>query len=84
MECLGFTWNCFNHQWMQHYEQARTFSRENGHLFVPGPYRKAIGYDLADWVTKQRSNYRSGKLTQEQIQMLENIGMDWRPAEDRY
>lgn len=35
------------------------------------------GYEIYNWVEEQRVNYRKKKLTQEQIQKLELLGINW-------
>ena len=65
--------------WKTHYDEAAAFYKAHGHLRVPRDYVDAGGYKLAPWILRQRGYYHSGKLTENEIRMLEEIGMDWDP-----
>lgn len=68
--------------WLGRVRQLLDFAQENGHTRVPKRYQK--NPSLANWVSKQRQQYRrfvDGKtpcsLTAEQIQLLDQIGFCW-------
>ena len=63
--------------WEQNYEQAERFFKENGHLDLRADYVTADGVRLGKWLGGQRERYKQGKLTKEQIERLERIGMQW-------
>ncbi len=63
--------------WQRQYEEARRFYQERGHLHVPILYPGAEGRDLGSWLKKQRAKQRAGKLKQEQVVLLEEIGISW-------
>ena len=66
-------------KWMTYYEEAKRFFEENGHLTVPHNY-VANDLKLGVWVSSQRESYQIGRLSEEQINLLNDIGMSW----DRY
>jgi hypothetical protein len=67
--------------WMRMFRTAEDYYRTHGNLDVPAAYVTETGIRLGTWICKQRGLYRAtseGKcLTEEQIQMLESIGMVW-------
>lgn len=67
--------------WMQNYEAAKRFYEENGHLMVRAGYITEDGVKLGTWITGQRENYKAGRLTDEQIALLEKIQMHWNRFE---
>lgn len=40
--------------------------------------------DLGAWLTRQRTAYKSGKLPADKISALEEIGMCWSPADEKW
>ncbi|MBR4961577.1 MAG: helicase associated domain-containing protein [Clostridia bacterium] len=61
--------------WETHYASARTYFAANGHLAIPVTYRDKAGLWLGRWVVSQRKN--KAKLTESQVQRLNDIGMEW-------
>ena len=78
LESIGMQWCSKSRQmWNEQYQHALHFYRENGHLTVPRNYLTADGKRLNAWVQRQRMQYQAGKLTDDQITLLEEIGMVW-------
>ena len=66
--------------WNMGYQHAEDFYNENGHLFVDRGYIAADGFELGEWIHKQRDRYlglSSYTLSDDRIEMLEDIGMFW-------
>jgi len=59
-------------KWMENYNLAKEFFIENGHLNVPTKNKK-----LSSWLYSQKNKYKNGKLSEEQIMLLEEIGINW-------
>ena len=77
------------HTWDEVYEKAKDYFNDNGDLLVPQNYEDSEGFGLGIWITNQRIKYKKHELTEEQIKMLESIGMVWivkqkRAWEDYY
>ena len=66
--------------WETRYGLVKAYFEEHGDLNIPS-YYKAEGVWLSRWLSEQRNIYRGNrpgkKLTEEQIQKLEAIGMRW-------
>ena len=72
---LGMVWSPPTN-WDLHYPQAVDFYKKFGHLRIPRNYI-VDGYNLGVWLKGIRSKYKSGKLTKEQIDALNSMGMIW-------
>ena len=77
LEGLGFVWDALNHMWAQGLEELRAYQAEHGDVLVPQKCQTAGGYKLGTWVSMQRVAKGQGKLSQEQIDRLEKLGLVW-------
>ena len=74
-----------NEEWNKKYELAKIYFEHNRNLEIPYNYKTLNGYEYAEngitlgiWITTQRKAYKgqgSNKITEEQIKLLEEIGM---------
>lgn len=63
------------------YQDAKDYVKEHGSLRnIPHSYRGEGGGVLCVWVSRQRQAKRKGQLSEEQIRMLEEIGLSWEPS----
>ena len=87
---IGMVWQIRDvHDWLDYLERAKNYFEEKGNLLVPQNYEDSEGFALGMWITTQRARYKKAELTEEQIKMLESIGMVWivkqkRAWEDYY
>lgn len=66
--------------WDMYYASAKQYYQENGNLEVPARYITEEGYALGSWLNNQKAIRKGtivGKLTEDQIQKLNSIGMIW-------
>jgi hypothetical protein len=85
VESIGFDWGTRKPDvapiWSVRIQEMREFKEQFGHCLVPQQY--ADKHKLGQWVSKQRSNYRSHQegnptpMTEDRIRELESIGFDW-------
>jgi hypothetical protein len=83
LESLGFEWGvCVTHTaWEDRLRELADYRKIHGHCNVPCNYSENT--ELANWVKRQRSNYRlhlEGKkssMTTFRIQELESLGFEW-------
>lgn len=69
-----------NSDWEQYFAQARRYADEHGSLNVPKNHTTPDGLNLGQWIgiqRKVRAGRQAGRLTQEQIDRLDAIGMIW-------
>lgn len=77
LENIGMVWSIFDIQWNGYYELAYEYYKSHGDLLVPLRYKTSDNKELGSWISHQRISYKSGKLTDNRIEMLEQIGMSW-------
>lgn len=84
LDSMGFSWRTYSKGsdcWKKHLQALRDFKRENGHCKVPT--RQTT---LGRFVTSLRHSYkafqkgRKSKLTEEKIQILDELGFCWDAA----
>uniref|UniRef100_UPI003D78B080 Helicase associated domain protein n=1 Tax=Catenibacterium mitsuokai TaxID=100886 RepID=UPI003D78B080 len=66
--------------WDIYYASAKQYYEENGNLEVPARYITEEGYALGSWINNQKAIRKGtivGKLTEDQIKKLDDIGMIW-------
>ena len=74
-----------NYGWMDKYNLAKIYYEHHGNLEIPRSFKTISGYEynkhgikLGEWILRQRRAYNGKgkyKLTEEQIKLLEKIGM---------
>lgn len=78
LDQIGMIWNIgIEHRWNAKYELARQYYEENGNLNMLVSYVTKEGAHLGAWIAQQRKMKRAGKLSEEKIERLDNIGMVW-------
>lgn len=83
LDSIGMVWNIFDAKWEKAYALAAAYYEENGNLNIPRSYVTAAGERLGQWVASQQWAYPKGKLTDEQVERLNRIGMYWGNRNDR-
>jgi hypothetical protein len=88
LENIGMVWEnrtqlAKNEAWQNQFSGVYKFYLENGHLDIPDDYLGGKGKSLSLWLSRQRSQKSSGKLSEEQIASLDELGMDWLTSAER-
>ncbi|MBF0463073.1 MAG: Helicase associated domain protein [Magnetococcales bacterium] len=76
---LGFCWDLEAAYWEAQCADLIRFQTEQGHCLVPPSW--PADPLLADWVGKQRRDWRAGRLSAERLARLEALGFVWDPEE---
>lgn len=74
-------------KWGERYFLARDYYIENKDLLIPKDYKTKDNISLGNWIQKQRNRIKEDneyKLTNEQIALLNDIGMIWSINEWRW
>ncbi len=72
LNAIGMRWgNAYEDAWEKRYRTVKAFYEENGHLTFPN------GSSMDVWMSDQRRKREQGKLTEEQIEKLDALGMVW-------
>ncbi|WP_083933544.1 DEAD/DEAH box helicase [Sciscionella marina] len=83
LEELGMQWDS-TVQRDRGLNAARCFFEKHGHLDIPSGYRTENGYPLGSWLQERRNRYRKGKLPDELVTALDEIGMIWEPRGNQW
>ena len=78
LDSIGMKWGNRNDAaWERGLEEARKFREQFGNLQVPAKYKTKDGYLLGKWINNARKRRNAGKLTEERIRQLDQLGMIW-------
>lgn len=62
-------------------ELVRIYKEQYGNLLVPSKYITPTGENLGRWIVNCRAAFKRGKLSLEQREALDKIGMTWQMVE---
>ena len=78
LDDIGMVWGNRNEiAWQRGLESAQQYHDAHGNLMVPGKYTDPDGYPLGQWIIKTRQQKLNGRLKEERIAQLDEIGMVW-------
>ena len=75
------TRNCHQRMWERYYRRLKRFNKMHKKSQVRQKY--ASNPSLNEWVTTQRQLFMTGKLSLEQVAMLNKLKFDWSPGRQR-
>ncbi len=81
LDSAGMVWETAD-SWEVGYSHAVEYVNNFGDLDVKKSYRSPDGYALGNWVANQRNNRQ--KLSNEQVNRLERLGMVWSLGEQKW
>ncbi|MFF8235054.1 DEAD/DEAH box helicase [Streptomyces caelestis] len=71
--------------WARGWAALKRFTDREGHARVPYGHKEAPGpYPLGQWVAEQRRAYGAGQMSSQRAQRLEELGMVWSLADERF
>jgi len=77
LESINFKWDLTEYIWKNNYEELKKFYEKEGHSLLPQSFNKLLG----QWCTRQRKFYKEEKLSQEKINLLEQLNFIWDPED---
>ncbi len=84
LEGIGIEWDSvLVRKWMRYYGLAAEYYSKHGDLNIPYDYA-ADGMKVGIWISSQRESYGIGRLSKEQVRLLEGIGMSWDRFESKW
>lgn len=84
---IGMVWDVPDYLWERNYQAALKYFKDHGDLNIPSYYRTEEGVRLGEWLLRLKRVYRgdrrgSVKLSEEQINRLNEIGISWNSKFD--
>ncbi|SMQ86975.1 Superfamily II DNA or RNA helicase [Bacillus sp. OV166] len=86
---LGFVWGRgdlkkinLEEQWEEKYQELLAFKEKHGHCSVPQGFKE--NPSLASWISNQRTYYKTGTLSQERVERLNELGFIWEAFENQW
>ncbi len=86
LDGLGMEWSVPDYLFERNYAAALEYWKEHGNLDVPAGQVSGDGVKLGNWIQKLRRIRKGageGRLTEEQIRRLDEIGMEWSDKYER-
>ena len=78
LESIGMQWRVQGSEWEDNFNLAKKYYEKHGNLKIPRGFKfNGAGINLNTWLITQRGKRKKGKLSEEQIQKLDSIGMIW-------
>lgn len=85
LEDIGMVWQVNqSYSWSHMYKLAADYFEKYGNLTIPTSYVTENGENLGAWIAENRDNYEIKKLSEDQVEKLETIGMAWSLAENEW
>ncbi|MEU5279345.1 Helicase associated domain protein [Streptomyces asoensis] len=69
--------------WARGWAALKKFTERAGHARVPYGHREGA-FPLGQWNAEQRRAYAAGQMTGQRARRLEQLGMVWSPADERF
>lgn len=79
LDSLGMDWMSIpDRKWEDNYREVHAYYEENEDINkIPSWIYSKHGVNLSSWIRTQRGQYRKGKLSENRITRLEEIGIKW-------
>jgi tetratricopeptide (TPR) repeat protein len=82
LDSIGMEWLSKKEAaWRRKYSQVEEFFKKQGNIDIPQGYHSSDGSAIGQWMNVQRKYRKAGKLTDEQIELLDRLGMRWDKAQ---
>ena len=79
LDKIGFQWDVLENVWEQRFSELLSFKERFGHCNVPDKWQE--NPKLGNWIGVQRRSYQKGKISQERISGLNEVGFLWSPID---
>ncbi len=78
---IQMCWDPYQEEFDSAFSEAKSYFQKVGDLDVPSTFISETGFNLGMWISNLRARYKHNKLSPENIQRLEKIGMRWSAAD---
>ena len=77
LEEIGFVWECLKNHLIRDLRKHFDIKSNMVTANAPRRYKTPEGFNLGTWQSHQRKYFKNGKLEQDRIKKLEEIGFVW-------
>lgn len=85
LDSIGMRWDNYSDlAWTKGYEEAEQYYAKHRNLMVPANWKTADGYPLGRWISNKRTEKLAGRLDEEKITSLEQVGMVWDAFNEKW
>lgn len=85
LDSIGMRWDNYSDlAWTKGYEEAEQYYEKHRNLMVPANWKTADGYPLGRWISNKRTEKLAGRLDEEKITSLEQVGMVWDAFSEKW
>jgi len=75
LNAIGFAWDPRQDEWLLNYGKLKQYFEMNGNSNVPQKWHKDPA--LSRWVTSQRQYRKMGRVSDENIKLLDSLNFEW-------
>lgn len=80
---IGFVWDILETQWMFMYNELKDYKNKTGSIQIPKESQSHPNRPkLYNWIMVQRGSWKKGTLSEEQIDLLNQLGFLFNPYEE--
>ena len=73
---IGMDWDPANGTWLEEYEVVKEYALENDIANISSNNSPNYGLNIPKWIKKQKADFRNGLLSERQIKLLSDIGIE--------
>ena len=84
LEKIGFVWDFLEEAFNKGFEETLRYKKQRSKANAPARYKTQEGFSLGTWQSNQRQVFINGKLEQDRIKKLEEIGFVWNLLEEDF
>ncbi|MFA4919901.1 MAG: Helicase associated domain protein [Thermodesulfovibrionales bacterium] len=84
LEEIGFVWSLYDEVWEEGFQATLKYKKQTGDANSLNQYTTPEGFSLGSWQNSQRMRYKNGKLAEDRIKRLEEIGFVWLLRDDAW
>jgi superfamily II DNA or RNA helicase len=77
LEEIGFKWELLDEKFEKGFQETLLYKQSTGSSNVPIIHKTPNSFQLGKWQSHQRDNYKEGKLPEDRVRRLEEIGFIW-------
>ncbi len=77
LNSIGMIWDKLDYKWIQNFNALKAYFEQYQTTQLPYRYVDENGFQLFEWLSRQKKQYKNGKLSEEYTAQLRNIGVEF-------